>query len=154
MNRRSFFIRAMAVFPILCLQNNLVNAQVPAQVPVNRDGDWWNTLGESVKSGYIVGFVDGIALGNEFSWWGMTDKQSKECSSATISSFHKMSDRYLVSLAYSQLKDGLDNFYKDSRNRSILVTGAMWIVVQKINGVPKEKLEQSLEEWRKNAAKR
>jgi hypothetical protein len=154
MDRRFFFTRVMAVLPMLCFQNKPVNAQVSAQVPVNRDGEWWNTLGESVKSGFIVGFVDGIALGNEFSWWGMTDKQSKECSSATISSFQKMSDRYLVSLAYSQLKDGLDNFYKDSRNRSILMAGAMWIVVQKINGVPKEKLQQSLEEWRKNAAKR
>jgi hypothetical protein len=91
-----------------------------------------------------------MTVGNNFSYWGMSDIKST-CASLAIDSYNKMEKQYLANVTNGQLVDGLDEFYKDYRNRTIRINGAVWLVLQGIAGTPKEKIEMMTESWRKNS---
>jgi hypothetical protein len=147
-NRRTMFGRfafalAALTFPVV--------TPLDAQVSSDRDGNWWNLLDENSRLFFVLGFMDGMHLGNDFSFWDMTDQQKKAYLSPLTSSYTNMSQRYLSTVVAGQIRDGLNEFYADYRNRSILAIGAIWLVLQGIAGIPKDPLDQSIESWRKNA---
>jgi hypothetical protein len=150
MNRRSLFRRITFTLAAMCLPNSI---KLDAQASDQRDGNWWNDLDDSFRGHYVLGFMDGIRLGNHFSHWGMSENESKECTGAVGDSFSTMENQYLSKLTVRQLKDGLDDFYKDYRNRRIKTDGAVWLVVQGISGVPSDTLQKSIDAWRRNASK-
>jgi hypothetical protein len=148
MNRRSLIGRAV---PILAAIGLPVAHDSVAQESTSRDGTWWRGLSASDHITYVVGFMDGMQLGGEFSYWHMSDSEQKSCAGLTANSYSQMLDKYLGKVTAGQLTDGLTDFYEDYRNRSILIHGAVWLVVQSISGVPKDELEKLIESWRKNA---
>jgi hypothetical protein len=115
-----------------------------------RDGNWWNSLDDDFKYSYIVGIYDGLLLGNNFSLWGISSKTDCDCVSEAISSFYDYNHTYMSNVTNGQIVDGLNEFYKDFRNRRIRVGGAIWIVVKDIAGTPKEEMEKLIESWRAN----
>ncbi|MGH9822017.1 MAG: hypothetical protein ACREDR_01990 [Blastocatellia bacterium] len=50
-----------------------------------------------------------------------------------------------------QVREGLDRFYKDYRNRRILVQNAIWLVLNSIAGKPQADWDKMVENYRKNA---
>ena len=38
-----------------------------------REGNWWKELDAAAKANYVVGFFDGMGLGNRFSFWEFKD---------------------------------------------------------------------------------
>jgi hypothetical protein len=50
----------------------------------------------------------------------------------------------------AQIADGLDQFYSDYRNRSIVVSSGVWLVLNSINGTPKDQLDNMIEGFRQN----
>jgi hypothetical protein len=119
----------------------------------DRDGNWWRTLEVSEKNFYVIGFFDGIQLGNRFSYWGLTRTKDKDASSAdAIESFKAYSEKYARNPTNDQIADGLNTFYADYRNRSILIYDAVWVVLNSIAGTPQEKLDKMIENLRNNAA--
>jgi len=137
--------------PILFL--SVIWSSVPAAgTDERRDGNWWRTESEVAKLWYVAGFFDGMDLGNNFSYWGIAEQKSKSnCSGQAVESFSALKSRYLKNVTNFQIADGLDDFYKDYRNRRILVSNAVWLVINSIAGTPQKELDIMIENWRKNA---
>jgi hypothetical protein len=113
-----------------------------------RDGNWWLRQPDSDKSFYVLGFIDGIHMGNEFSFWGIPDKYKND--PALTQSYTDYALRFVSNVTVGQLKDGLGMFYSDYRNRRIKLGGAVWLVLNSIAGTPEAKLQSMIENWRKN----
>jgi hypothetical protein len=116
-----------------------------------RDGNWWTSLEKEYKLKYLVGFFDGMDLGNRFSYWGMSKTTDAKCSGAVVESYSKYSIKYFSHVTNIQLADGIDTFYSDYRNRRITIDGAVWLVVNGIAGTLQDDLDKMIENWRKNA---
>ena len=92
-----------------------------------------------------------MILGRNFSYWGfILDKDSASCLSKVSNSYADLENKYLLNVTAGQVRDGLNNFYEDYRNRKIMVSDAIWLVLQSIGGTPKEEMEKMIEEWRRN----
>jgi hypothetical protein len=124
-----------------------------AQNKTRRDGNWWNTQGHDLKRFYMIGLFDGMQLGNYFSVWGIQsgDKTSEACEVKAIRSYQNHLDKYFTNVTNGQVADGLDTFYKDYRNRSILVPDAVWVVINSIAGKPQKDIDEMTENFRKSA---
>jgi hypothetical protein len=112
-----------------------------------RDGNWWVMRSDSSKANYMIGFYDGIKLGGEFSYWNFTkdDAEFKKISDA----YQEYEDKYIANITAREVVDGLNVFYKDSRNRRILVNDAVWLVLGQIAGDPD--MDRTIENWRRTA---
>jgi hypothetical protein len=126
---------------------------VPSNAADQRDGNWWIKQSQAGKVNYMVGFFDGMQLGNEFSYWGFDKNTQEACTVHTIDSYSEYGEKYFSHVTNYQLVDGLDTFFADFRNRSITVSSAVWLVVNEIAGTPRETLDKMIEGWRRNAAK-
>jgi hypothetical protein len=119
----------------------------------NRDGNWWRTLTVSEKATYMLGFFDGMPLGNRFSYWDFAHTKEKDaCSADAVESFKTFTDKYVRNVTNEQIADGLNTFYADYRNRSILIHDAVWLVLNSIAGTPQAELDKMIESFRKTAA--
>jgi hypothetical protein len=49
-----------------------------------RDGNWWIEQDETMKLCYMIGFFDGIELGNNFSYWGYVKEVSAICQATPL----------------------------------------------------------------------
>ena len=70
MNRH--FMRASSIAFVLLVCGIAAARNEPGQ---RRDGNWWREMGSGEQFVYITGFFDGMDLGNNFSYWGIMDKQ-------------------------------------------------------------------------------
>lgn len=116
-----------------------------------RDGNWWITVEREFKLRYLIGFFDGMDLGNDFSYWGMSKSSSSNCIEEINESYNNYCQKYFSKVTNDQLVDGIDSLYSDYKNRRIMVTNAVWIVVNGITGTPQDKLDKLIESWRRNA---
>jgi len=80
----------------------------------------------------------------------MTDFVS-EGGKNVIQSYKTMSGKYLNNVTNNQIADGLDSFYEDFRNHSIVVSKGVWIVLNMISGKPDAEIQKMIETFRKNA---
>ncbi len=119
-----------------------------------RDGNWWINQPESGRGWYVLGFFDGMELGRSFSYWGilLADKND-ECLRKIQRSYGERNLKYMADITAGQVVDGLNEFYKDYRNRRILIIEGTWIVVNEIAGTPRADLDKMIENYRKNATK-
>lgn len=117
----------------------------------HRDGSWWRKQSELTKASYIVGVLDGVHLGHDFSTWGLVeDVSASDARQRTIESFEKYS-KLLSRVRVGQLDEGLDAFYTDFRNRNIAVYRALWVVIRSITGTPQDEVDRLIENLRKSA---
>ncbi|MGA9966505.1 MAG: hypothetical protein WBQ10_15000 [Terriglobales bacterium] len=142
------------LFALILLSVLSVYVQAQAE---RRDGNWWVGETPNVKLNYAVGFFDGMKLDYNFSYWGMTKESDKKamtpCMSEVNKSYSDYSAKYFSDVTNDQLVDGLDNFYKDYRNRRIKVPDAVWLVVNGIAGKPQSEMDKMIESWRQSASK-
>src|SRR5882762_8931768 len=111
-----------------------------------RDGNWWNDQPPATKLGYMIGFFDGMTLGNKFSYWKfIKDEKQQNCLTQTGASYTEFSEKFLAHVTNGQLVDGLDIFYKDFRNRRIEADNAVWLVLNSIAGKPQAELDKMIE---------
>jgi hypothetical protein len=146
--RKAFF--AMTLLSVLPLY-------VQAQPNSRRDGTWWNERSVGEKYSYVTGFFDGMELGHKFSYWGLLDEtkddnQQSSCVTKSFDSYKNYGDKFFNEVTSSQVADGLTEFYKDYRNRSIRVNDGVWVVVNTIAGTPQEKIDSLVQNLRKNVA--
>jgi hypothetical protein len=105
-----------------------------------RDGNWWNTLPPAAKSYYILGALDGTSLGSAFTYPPVVEVNGKETPNSAAARnkaadlFDANAMRYIANLKAGQIRDGLDEFYKDFRNRAIMLRGALEVVLRQIAG--------------------
>lgn len=121
----------------------------------------WEPAPKSYKDAFVLGFVDGAMSCRE--QWKLAT-QSK-LSAAKHNGFdtrsihpssldEPFSYSNFTGIAPAQLVAGLDEFYKDFRNKRIHVRDAIQYVKDEIKGKPADKLQQNLEVYRKVAADR
>ena len=117
-----------------------------------RDGNWWRDQNGFIRSGYVTGFLDGMDLGRNFSYWNFAkDDKMTTCMGKVLESYADYRSRYFEKVTSGQLVDGLDSFYDDALNRRILLPDALWLVVNVIAGTQQEKIDLMLKTWRHNA---
>ncbi len=120
-----------------------------------RDGNWWITQIHLAKVIYITGIYDGMILGLDFATWKYQEPNTTNVEEAGVAqalkSYNEYTKLYLHNVTSLQLSDGLDSFYSDYKNRRIKIEGAIWLVLNGISGMSKDKLETLTESWRKNA---
>jgi hypothetical protein len=105
-----------------------------------RDGRWWLSLSPLEKATYTAGMMDGVNVGE-----GISPEPEL---------FTARAAELLANKNVKQLKDGIDHFYKDFRNRSIPVYSAFWVVAMEINGVAATKIEEMIRALRRESATR
>lgn len=116
----------------------------------HRDGNWWLEQPRTVKTSYLIGFFDGTGLGTQFSYWNVI--KDSDCFTKTTESFDFFSHKFLKGVTNEQLADGLDAFYKDYRNRKILIHSGVWLTLNAIAGTPQSDLDKMVENFRKSAS--
>ena len=82
-----------------------------------RGGNWWLTQERSSKLSYALGIFDGMNVGSDFSIFGLPKGDS--CVPKVNASYRSYGTKYIKDVTAGQLTDGLDDFYKDYRNRRI-----------------------------------
>jgi hypothetical protein len=102
---------------------------LPSQAQSDFDGDFWIPKNQDVKLSYVVGFVDG---------------RNDGINEAAEAVGTKIDDPRLSKLAsevtVGQIVDGVDEFYKDWRNRKVLLRDAMQYVEDEAKGKDDSKL--------------
>jgi hypothetical protein len=117
--------------------------------PARRDGNWWNDQDRNYKLGYAAGLFDGLDLGRDFATWGLAPKDP--CIVNSLESTEKYIAGFVAEATAGQLVDGLDDFYKDYRNRTIMADRAVWLVLNGVAGTPAAKLQEMIESHRRSA---
>lgn len=121
-----------------------------------RDGNWWRQRTDVMKRSYVLGFLDGMNLGRNFSYSGMTvdGEMDTDMGGKVLKAFHRLADNFLKNPTTVQLADGLDQLYEDYRNRAIPLHDAVWLVLNTIAGKPDKEMQAIIEAYRRAAAKR
>lgn len=110
----------LAFFPLLC---------VASHAQSQFDGDFWIPKTKDAKILYVVGFVDGRNHGiNE-----AADAFNTKVDDPRLS---KLASEVTV----GQIIDGVDEFYKDWRNRKVVLRHAMEYVMDEAQGKDDSKL--------------
>jgi hypothetical protein len=87
------------------------------------DGDFWITKSYAVKVSYVIGFFDGRSYGID---------EAAEAVGTTIQDprISKLASEVTV----GQTVDGVDDFYRDWRNRKVILRHAMQYVLDEAQG--------------------
>ena len=121
------------------------------------NGYWWVKQSETFKLGFINGYA--LAMSNEYNRITLpclgeknpdlppekrfTDEAINACvQSPTAKHFD------FTGIRYGQLLEGMDDFYKDFRNKGVYVSAAMFYVRDELKGKPAKELEDELNIFR------
>jgi hypothetical protein len=132
----------------------LILIQISYAEDTRRDGNWWIQQDKNTKYTYVVGFFDGLGLGNRFSYWEIVEKPSAsntKCAERAAKSFSNHINKYLRNVPNNQISEGLDSLYSDFKNRKIMTSDGFWIVVNQISGVSNSEMDEMILNYRKYA---
>jgi len=122
------------------------------------NGFWWLNSSETFKVGFVSGYVEAINRAYQSTKWRClgeslesktkwTEKEAAECVSP-VAAYD------FTNIRFGQLVDGVDEFYKDFRNKNIHINAALDYVRDQLRGDKSAKqLEEELNQYRRNAAK-
>ena len=141
MKQRLVYALCLALLLLLCapISKNQSNDR--------RDGNWWKEQLKDEKLTYVVGFLEGMELGNRFSYWGIREKNDPAIDKIAVS-YREYEAKYLSNVTGNRLADGLDAFYSDERNRQTLVHAAIWLVLNQIAGKSELEMQPMIESRR------
>lgn len=126
----------------------------PLTDAMRRDGNWWRTQSEATRVNYILGMIDGSDLGHQFTIYTIdATPRAVKCAGPASQSFNDHADKLLGNATVGQIKDGLNDFYGDFRNRRIKTYRATWVVINGIAGMSRAETEKAIEIERKIASK-
>jgi len=124
------------------------------------DGYWWNQTSDESKVWYIAGYAEALAHATDQAILKcVIDKNGgKEPRPGTNEMFiygrcpTKIDD--FTGIRFSQLRDGVNEFYKDFRNTPININFALAYVKEQLRGTKSAKQqEEDLAGYRRKAAK-
>lgn len=114
------------------------------------DGNWWLAQSKTTKDSHIVGVTDGLRLQEALVLRSHIDREDDPAAIRRKQAESMEAPRRLLKgLNSNQVRDGLDAFYADFRNRQILLPDAMQIVIYQINAEPSVLVETLLDSMRK-----
>jgi hypothetical protein len=116
------------------------------------DGTYWHGMTEQNRLGYVIGFTEGLEFlslaGPVVICLPGPAEKLEGCVRNNVKALEGEIGRFR-GVTFGQLKDGLDTFYSDYRNRRIKIRGAINHVTRAIAGEPAADLERSVEMMRK-----
>jgi hypothetical protein len=108
------------------------------------DGTWWNRQSAGFRLLYVLGFMDGMDLGSRFSTPDKAEgTRTPDSSLDARRTFKSRTEHYFTNVTVGQISDGLDAFYRDYRNRSIILADGFEIVLRSIKGEDVEALTRA-----------
>jgi hypothetical protein len=120
-----------------------------------RDGNWWAAQAEINQVGYMTGFFDGLILEQRIFDATLLNvappklnQQVVEFASNVEVQANTQMERLFTRVTAAQMRDGLNSFYSDVRNRRVLVFNAAFVVANAIAGSPMERVENLAETYR------
>jgi len=122
----------------------------PVETGATQNGFWWANMSQERRIGFVEGYITGLSRAE-----GMVTETAKAkkieflevVSKKPVASYF---DFYQVS--YGQCIDGLNEFYKDYRNKRININVAILYVRDQVRGVPQTELDARLDHMRQGAA--
>ena len=90
-------------------------------------------------------------LGNEFTYWGIKNPKKNPCAAQEDASYNTMMKRFFTGRDSGQIREGLDTFYNEPLNRPILISDGVWIVLEKLSGLPSDQWDKMVSNFRENA---
>lgn len=145
-----------------CIGLLLFLATALAQDQREDNGFWWVNNSDSFKLGYVSGYAEAMTVADDTQFFrciaaknGGTlpekypgDEVLHACKEVVGPQFD------YTQIRMGQLKEGVDEFYKDFRNKSIHIKVALGYVRDQLRGEKSAKqLEDELTMYRRNAAK-
>jgi hypothetical protein len=113
-----------------------------------RDGNWWAAQTDANKVGYMTGFFDGLILEQRIFDATLLNvappkfnQQFVEFASNVEIQANTQMERLFTRVTAAQMRDGLNNFYSDARNRRVLLFNAAFVVANAFAGSPMERVE-------------
>jgi hypothetical protein len=121
------------------------------------NGYWWVNQSETYKLGFVKGYVLAMVNASDRVTFmcladrngGVIPKQYpgdtalKECSQTPTATLFDFSG-----IRIGQLVEGIDDFYKDFRNKGVTVTTGLYYVRDELKGKPAKELEDELNVFR------
>jgi hypothetical protein len=135
-------MRRLGLLAVLSLAL-VVIAPNHASAQARHDGHTWLSLSRELKISYIQGLIDGSALGVMLAKENMAENDA--CQSKLIPAYTKAFQNLLAEVSPSQIADGVDTVFKDYRNRSLLMTDAVYVTLRTISGTSPEDIEKLLQ---------
>lgn len=131
-----------------------VSATFVCATGVRFDGNFWRKCNEATKELFATGVLGGMIHGTDRLLGSMmfevgTPNLNAECFK-TVSTLHKSLEVRIKKIDAEQLVDGIDEFYSDIRNRSIVIKWTFLAVMLQIEGKPENEINQFIEYIRKN----
>jgi len=121
---------------------------------VRFDGNFWKKCNKTTKEFFARGVLGGMTLGHDRVLGSMMFEVGKpnfnEKCLEKVSNLHKSLEVELKKIGAEQIVDGIDEFYSDFRNRSIVIKWAFLVVMQQIDGKPEKDINEYIEYLRKN----
>ena len=111
------------------------------------DGNLWRTLSRELKVSYVQGLLDGMVLGVMLARESLP--RTDACQEKYIPSYQNAFKREIEGVSPAQIADGVDTLFKDYRNRSLLITDAIYVTLKAIGGTPPEDVEKLLQSVRR-----
>jgi hypothetical protein len=120
-----------------------------------RDGNWWVAESDLSRTMYVLGMFDGTTLGRDFAVRKFEEKQNLNVATTNmiLNAFTETEQRLMSHVTVGQVVAGLDDFYKDYKNRKIESVDAVYVVLEGAAGMPKNDLEGWVELLRQGASK-
>jgi hypothetical protein len=129
-------------FALLALVVSLTSPTI-AWSQARHDGNLWGALSRELKISYIQGVIDGSTLGAMLAKEGLL--KSDPCQDQIIPSYRRTAEKLLAEVSPGQIADGVDTVFKDYRNRSLLMTDAVYVTLRAIAGMPPQDIEKLLQ---------
>lgn len=120
----------------------------------DRNGYWWVNRSQDFKLGFVTGFAMAMTGNSDAAVLRcLEDKPDKTSAEAWKTC---MQTPAVIGLSYNglrmgQLVDGVDEFYKDFRNKGILVDVALRYVKDELRGMTDKELQDELAVFRQSA---
>lgn len=121
---------------------------------VRFDGNFWKKCNETTRELFARGVLGGMTLGHDRVLGSMMFEVGNPNYNAKcfekVSNLHKSLEVGIKKIGAEQIVDGIDEFYSDFRNRSIVIKWAFLVVMQQIDGKPEKDINEYIEYLRKN----
>jgi len=127
------------------------------------DGYWWTGSSNEFRLGFVWGYVMAMVTAADANTFKCLAEKNggklpeKLCSMDVLDACARGPDVVPFDFGghfrMGQWLDGVDEFYKDFRNKGLDVQLAMRYVKEQLHGKPAKELEDEVTEWRRSAAK-
>lgn len=116
------------------------------------NGTNWTKLDREAKLNTVIGMVEGLQLGSQFTVWGRGLSETDRDFAEPIKKFHYFEDNYVLRVPYGRILEGIDWVYSDPANSSVDYPYAMWIALNKHKGQDADTLMRMCVAFRRDKA--